>query len=157
MSEHEQIRELLPLAAAGSLDADEQRRIEAHLRSCASCAAELETWRVLAGAIRRSPAPQLPANLLTRTRERLQREQATRSERRWSDAILAFLMLFGWTVSLVVWLMWRLMGGGSMVLAGVSFDSAVVWLGGTTLLAWLTAGAAAVVLALRPEGMRRYL
>ena len=37
MSEHESIRELLSLAAAGVLAPDEQRRVELHAAVCDAC------------------------------------------------------------------------------------------------------------------------
>lgn len=157
MSEHAEIQKLLVLAASGVLDAGEQRRVDEHLRSCAECTAERDVWSALSVAIREVPAPELPEGLVARTTDRLRREQATRSERRWSDAIMAFLLLLGWTVSLLLWFVWRMVTGGGLVVVGLSLDSPVVWVGATTVLAWLTAGAAAAVLAFRPASMRRTL
>ncbi len=45
MNDHDRIRELFPLAAAGALDESEERDLSAHLASCADCAAELEGWQ----------------------------------------------------------------------------------------------------------------
>ena len=52
MSEHDQIRELLALAAAGALDASEESRLSAHLRSCPDCASELSSWQEMGAALR---------------------------------------------------------------------------------------------------------
>ena len=61
--------------------------------------------------------------------------------------ITACLVLLGWTMTALAWLMWRLMTGGGIELLGVSTGSPVVWLTGSTLLAWLTAGVAAALMA----------
>lgn len=156
MSEHEAIRTLLPLAAAGALGAEEQRGLESHLRDCNLCAAELQTYQLIGQALARTPLPPLPERLLERTRARILRQEAARFERRWSDMILACLMLFGWTVTLTVWLLWRVMTGGGGLL-DFSLRSMAMWLGGTTLLAWLTAGAAAILLGPGRGLVRRYL
>src|SRR5688572_12095767 len=42
-----EMRELLPEFAAGSLDASTRARVEAHVQSCAECASELETLRLV--------------------------------------------------------------------------------------------------------------
>lgn len=68
MGEHASIRELLTLAAAGALDAGEQRRVEQHLRDCAECRAEFQAWGRLAGALEGLPTPQAPPTLVQRTR-----------------------------------------------------------------------------------------
>jgi Putative zinc-finger len=49
MNEHEKIRTLLTLAAADVLDPGEEKQLMDHLRTCDSCGAELEKWKLLAG------------------------------------------------------------------------------------------------------------
>ena len=51
--EHEKIRELLALAAAGALDEKEEQLVTRHLRKCETCAAEQETWSMIGSALRR--------------------------------------------------------------------------------------------------------
>jgi hypothetical protein len=79
--------------------------------------------------------------------------RAARNEQRMSDVILAVLMLLGWTMTWVAWGFWRLMTGAPLL--EITLGSATLWIGGSTLLAWLTAGAAAVLLATRREAIRR--
>jgi anti-sigma factor RsiW len=67
MSDHDSIRELLALGAAGLLDAGEERLLREHVRDCAACAAELESFSALAAGLSALPAPQPPADLLHRT------------------------------------------------------------------------------------------
>src|SRR5215216_3332466 len=45
-----EMRELLPELAAGTLDASERARVQAHVIACAECASELETLRLVRGA-----------------------------------------------------------------------------------------------------------
>ncbi|HUA36714.1 MAG TPA: anti-sigma factor [Candidatus Binataceae bacterium] len=49
--EHEEIKNLLPLAALDRLDADEQRLLDEHLGECAECSAELREFRETAAAL----------------------------------------------------------------------------------------------------------
>lgn len=50
-----EMRELLPELAAGKLDAPTRARLEAHLATCAECASELETIRLVRGAFATAP------------------------------------------------------------------------------------------------------
>ncbi len=155
MSEHDSIRELLPLATARALDAAEQGRLERHLAECSACAVELDAWRDLAGGLKRLPTPQAPAGLVERTRTRVERQLAAEAERRWNQVVMAFLVLFAWTVTLVSWPIVRLLSEG--VASWLDLRFAQAWLGFAvyTALGWLTAGAAAVMLGLRHRRERR--
>jgi len=155
MSEHGEIRKLLPLAAAGALSAEEQRRVDSHTATCGLCAAELSGWQTLTETLEDAPTPAVPDGLLERTRDRVLMVKAVAREQRWSDAILAVLVLFGWTMTFVVWVFWRLMTG-ELVL-DMTVRSATIWIGGVTSLAWLTAGTAVVLMASKRAVMRRYL
>jgi hypothetical protein len=44
MSDHQKIRDLLPLAAAEVLSENEERFLAEHLRECGSCAQQLEEY-----------------------------------------------------------------------------------------------------------------
>lgn len=50
------VRELLPELARGALDSVTRARVEAHVASCADCASELETLRLVRAAFGRAPA-----------------------------------------------------------------------------------------------------
>jgi hypothetical protein len=149
MSEHETVSALLSLAAAGVLSPDEERRVQAHVHHCADCGRELAVWRLVAAEVSRAKTEAVPDGLLERTLQRLTHVEGLRQESRTGDAILAFLMLFSWTVGAVTWLAFRLFAGGPSALASPTLRGTLMWIAVSTLLAWLTAGAAAVVLSFR--------
>jgi anti-sigma factor RsiW len=149
VSEHASIRELLSLAAAGVLDPDEQRRVEQHATVCDACRRELELWQGYSRELVRLPAPVAPKYLADRTRALVLEKRAAATERRWDDIVLAVLVLLGWTVSLVVWVVFRLFTGGMLSVMESSFVTILEWLGASTLFAWLTAAVAAVMLGSR--------
>src|SRR5262249_24476685 len=93
MSEHDAIRELLPLAAAAALEERERRQIDAHLRTCADCSAELDRYRALGFGLRRLPTPQAPPLLVERTRQQIQLQLAAAAERAMNPWLLGFLVL----------------------------------------------------------------
>ena len=51
-----EMRELLPELAAGTLDARTRARVQEHVASCAECASELETLKLVRGAYGTAPA-----------------------------------------------------------------------------------------------------
>ena len=67
MSDHESVRELLALSAAGLLDPGEERLVRDHARQCAACAAELDAYATLSAGLSALPSPQPPADLVRRT------------------------------------------------------------------------------------------
>jgi anti-sigma factor RsiW len=101
MSGHEEIRDLLTLAAAGALDAAGQRRVEDHLRECRDCRAELEGWQQLTGALKQMPTPQAPMGLVERTRRRMERQAAARVEQQRRRVLLMWLTAFAWASTLL--------------------------------------------------------
>jgi anti-sigma factor RsiW len=151
MSEHEIIRGLLPLAAAGALDAEEQARVTAHLSECPVCRDELAAWNVYTKGLHELPRAAVPAYLLERTRARILQDREVRSERRESATLLVFLALLGWSVNLAVWLMMRI------VLTETPILRPDVWVLLSTLLAWGTGATAAIVLAKRQRVWRTVL
>lgn len=154
MSEHNYVNAMLSLASAGVLSPEEERRVQGHLAECPDCRSELAIWKLVASEARRSQPCRVPPGLLERTREVLAAAEGAREERRWSDAILAFLVLFTWTMGAVTWLAVRLITGGPSAVASASLGGSLLWIGGSTLLAWLTAGIAAAVLTLRARLVR---
>ena len=151
---HETIREMLALAAAGALDDKEARLVEEHAANCAECAAELERWQSLTGALRRVPTPQPSPQLLARVRAQAEWKLARKAEHREDAGVLVFLFLFSWTVVLVTWPMVRLVGGDVISWLAASHGSIGLWLGGYTLVGCLAAGVA-VLFALRERGTGR--
>lgn len=155
MSEHESARELLALAAAGVLSADEQRLVESHARTCAGCAAELAALVDMTAGLRRLPMPPAPLGLAERTRRLIQAEAAQAAERRWNDAVAVVLALFTWTLGLAFWLIVQLIRGGPAAIWNGGFLQTSLWVTASTVLAWLTAGVAAVVLGHQRRLVRR--
>jgi anti-sigma factor RsiW len=74
----------------GALPADEALAAEAHLARCPACAAEVETYRLLASALDDLDVPALPADFTEGVLARIDvRERAVERERRHALAILA--------------------------------------------------------------------
>jgi len=153
MSEHDEIRNLLSLAAAGVLEEIEEQRVAVHVARCAQCAAELESWQALAGGLRRLPTPQAPAALVERVRARAVAELAGHTEEQFTYRVLAFLVLFSWVVALASWPIVR--WATEEILGWLNLQQ--TWLGvvSYTLLGWLTAGVAAGLLGGRARAARR--
>ena len=153
MNEHEKIRGQLPLAAAGALDAEEQRQLDKHLRGCAACAAEAERWTELAGALRALPTPQPSPAVVERARARAEAELAAHAEQRWEYQVMAFLVLFSWTLVLASWPIVQLLTEGMLGLANLQ----QTWLGlvAYTVLGWMGAAVAAGFLGWRQRAARR--
>ena len=156
MNEHESIRAMLPLAAAGLLSADELRRVEQHARTCEACRKDQETWSVYAQGLRKLPQPSPPDGLMERTRARVVREHAVAAGRRRHALLLGALAAFGWTSSLAFWIVARALTGGVFTVMGVNLMNGVVWSLSSTVLAWTTAAASAMMLG-RGREMRRFL
>jgi anti-sigma factor RsiW len=149
MREHESVRELLALAVAGALSVEEQRRLEDHVSACEQCSRELESWRAVSAALRRMPTPAAPPEMVERTRARVFGELAAAAQRRWDDAVLAFLSLFAWVVGLTAWAIVRVLGSGLTALFDAQFTQTLTWMSVSSVLAWLTAGVVVVLVGHR--------
>ena len=155
MSEHEKIRELLPLAAAGALDSSEEIRIQNHLRLCAECAAQLSFWQELQSALRRIPTPQAPAPLVQRTIAMAQNAIIEESDRRSERRIIAVALVFSWLFVAVSWPLAQFLGHGWMAVLGSGFRQGWENFAVFTALCWLAGAAAAIMLAARKQRERR--
>lgn len=153
MSEHEEIRSLLSLAAAGVLEETEERRVAVHAARCAECAVELESWQALAGGLRRLPTPQVPAALVERVRARAAGELVAQAEEQFTHRVLAFLALFSWVIALASWPIVRFV---TQEVLGW-FHVQQIWLGlaAYTVLGWLSAAVMAGFLASKQRAARR--
>lgn len=147
---HDEIRELLSLAAAGALEAAEQRRVDEHTATCAECAAEWVALGAVTGAMRTLPAPRVPVGLATRAMARVRARQGAAVEERVSGAIVVFLALFSWTVMLLPWMISHVTGN-ALVMWGIRISDPLILLGGSTLLAWVTGGVTVLVLLRSPR------
>lgn len=131
MNQHDDIRDLLTLAAAGALDAAEQRRVEEHLRLCAACRAELESWQRLTGALEELPTPQAPMGLVERTRRQLEAQVSVQAERKRKHTLLFWLTVFGWASTLLTWplLQWGSSFAGLLDISVTEASITQVWIG----------------------------
>jgi predicted anti-sigma-YlaC factor YlaD len=154
---HSDAVELLALAAAGALDAPQQRRLEEHARECSACRRQLEIWNSYSQGLRNLPQPPVPTQLMERTRARLLNERATTADRRWDALMLGALALFAWTVGLTFWFVARIVTGGELMIMGANLVRFGTWSAGSTVLVWLTAAVAALALGKRRRELRRVL
>lgn len=154
MSTCDSMYELLTLAVAGLLEAEEERRVRQHTLECRACAAELEDLRTLAETLGQLPCEAPSPAVLARTQALAMAELARRSDRRWADVLMGVSAILGWAATLTVWSIWRAAGGGARPLIESSWTNVALWLGATAVIGWMTAGAAVVMLG-RQNGMRR--
>jgi anti-sigma factor RsiW len=109
--EHDKIRELLTLAAAGALSPEGQKEVAAHLESCPECRAEFASWSRMAGALRQMPTPQAPMGLVERTRLKLETQAAINAERRQQRWFFFWLTAISWATTLLTWPLFQFLGG----------------------------------------------
>lgn len=130
MNDHEQVRPLLALGAAGLLDAEGERRLREHTVVCAECRAELEAFAEIAGALGGLPAAAPPPDLLWRTQVMMAAEADRREGARMAAAaaavagalLLAVAAALHSTLgdtAMLAWLAWSLipsaLGGGAVL------------------------------------------
>jgi hypothetical protein len=117
MSDHESVRQLLALSAAGLLDAAEERLVREHARQCARCAAKLDDYAALSAGLSALPCPLPLPDLLRRTNTLVAAELDRRQGAAFAAAAavfaLVFVLLIGQTLRMVagdtaalVWLLW---------------------------------------------------
>lgn len=152
--EHEKIRQLLALAAAGALTPSEEERVEAHLRSCAACASELDTWRSIAADICRLPTPQPSPQLVRITLARAEEKLAEQTEHDWNRRVMIFVVVFAWLLTAASWPVFHFVSGDFRSLLGPQFGRSWIDFAVFTALAWVAGGMAAVMLALRQRRER---
>jgi len=156
MNEHESIRVMLALAAAGALDPAESTRVERHANVCDDCRRELETWSRYAYGLRELPQPSAPPDLMERTRTRLLQERAVAEGRRWNGLMLGVLVVFGWATGLTLWILVRVFTGAVLTVFGANLVSGLTWSLVSVVLSWMTAATAALMLG-KSRQMRRAL
>jgi hypothetical protein len=156
MSEHESVRALLALAAAGAIGPEEQRRVGQHARECELCRRDLETWAVYAQGLRKLPQPSAPEGLIQLTQALVLQQRAQGTGRRGDEVLLGALAIFGWGSGWAFWTLARAITGGSLIVFGANLVNGLTWSLVSTVLVWTTAVTAALMLGRRGE-MRRYL
>ncbi len=170
MSEHDKIRELLALAAAGALTAAEEKQVAEHVRSCVSCSNEFDAWRPIAAELRRLPAPQPSSWLAQATLARAEAKLTEQAEHDWNRRVMIFVLSFAWLLTIATWLAFHFVSGRFGSLLGPQFSHthfshtlfsqtlfSQTWISfaAFTALEWLAGGVAAVILAIRQRGERR--
>ena len=164
-SEHEKIRELLALAAAGALTSAEEKQVAEHVRSCVSCSNELEAWRPIASDLRRLPTPQPSSWLVQATLARAEAKLTEQAEHDWNRRVIIFVVTFAWLLTIASWPVFRFVSGrlGSLLepqfshtwFSHTQFSNTWISFAAFTALGWLAGGVAAVMLAIRQRGERR--
>lgn len=149
MSAH--VTDRLALAAAGALDPGERRQVDTHLRECRECADRAEQWQALGDGLRDLPGATPSASLLARTRAAVERRQAEREEQTWNRAALGFVIVFGWTLTGVAWLIVELLVGELAWRFDRPVGPAIAWFTAYLVAGWVAAGAAAVLLGRRTQ------
>ena len=154
MSDHDKIRELLPLAAAEVLDQQEERLLAEHLRTCSVCAAQLEEWRLLAGGLRRLPTPQPRGVVVERARAMAQIRLTEHLEHQWNRGVLTGLIAFAWILTLLSWPVFRFISGGFLSMLDPQFSHTWLVFCVFTTLVWAGGGAAAILLSMQQRRER---
>ncbi|MGA8223199.1 MAG: hypothetical protein WB780_16230 [Candidatus Acidiferrales bacterium] len=155
LDSHEKIYELLALAAAGALTPDEELLVARHRETCDECSAELERWGALTGGLRRLPTPQPRAAVVERARALAEARLAGEMEHRWQRAVIIFLVLYSWILTVVTWPIFRLITGGLLAWFEPGFNNYWFLFAVFTSLAWATGGVAAVLLGRHRQQGRR--
>jgi hypothetical protein len=155
MTDHDKIRELLALAAADGLDANESEQVMLHARTCAECSAELEQWQLLARGLRQLPTPQPSPDLVQRACARTEARFVDEREHVWNRRVMISLVAFAWALTLVSWPLVRLVSGGLLSLLDPRLNQSWLGFAGFTSIVWLTGGAAAILLSVHQRRERR--
>jgi len=154
MSEHDKVRELLALAAAGALTAAEEKQVAEHVRSCVSCSSELDAWRRIATELRRLPTPQPSSWLLQATLARAEAKLADEAEHVWNRHVLIFVVTLAWLLTIASWPVFDFVSPYFGSLLGPQFGHTWIDFAAFTALGCLAGGVAAVMLAVRQRGER---
>jgi anti-sigma factor RsiW len=137
MNEHDEIHELLTLAAAGALDEGEERRVQEHLRECSDCRTEFAAWQRITGALEVLPTPQAPEGLVERTRRQMERRATAKAEHRWNRNALVWLTVFAWLSTLLTWPFSVFMGDRVGAMLDLSSRGVTQLLIGYVVVSWM--------------------
>src|SRR5262249_48734990 len=97
-TEHDALREQLPVYAIGALTGAERAQVESHVRGCTACAAELAQFAAVSGALAQivplhDPPAALRARVLASTGGRVLAMPARRPVAAWAPWLAAAAML----------------------------------------------------------------
>jgi predicted anti-sigma-YlaC factor YlaD len=152
MNEHDKIRELLALAAAGALTAAEEKRVAEHVQSCITCLNELDAWQPIVTGLRQLPTPQPSSRLAEATLARVEAKLAEQAEHDWTRRVIILVVALAWLMTIVSWVALHFVSGRF----GSSLGPQFAWISfaAFTALAWVAGGVAAVMLGARQRGER---
>jgi hypothetical protein len=154
MSEHDKIRGLLALAAAGALTSAEQKQVAEHVRSCIACSNELGAWRPIASELRRLPTPQPSSWLVQATLVRAAAKLAEQAEHDWNRRVMIVVVAFAWLLTIASWPVFHVVSERFGSLLEPQFSHSWIGFAAFTALGWLAGGVAAVMLAVRQRERR---
>src|SRR5262245_36391165 len=154
MTNHDQIRAQVALAATGALNQDESLAVQRHLRECETCRKEFDTWASYAGGLRQLPHPAIPTDLLARTQARILAERPPASNPGWETAMLVGIAALSWVITLFTWWGLRMLTGGSLSILGVNLLNAGPWVRWSVVVAAAPGGGAALMLGSDREARR---
>jgi predicted anti-sigma-YlaC factor YlaD len=117
MNDHELVRPLLALSAAGLLDAEGERHLREHTAECEECRAELEAFAEIAGVLEGLPTVAPAPDLLWRT----QTLMAAEADRRQGVRLAAVAGIFGVVLLLAFAAGVHVLMGDSAVIAWVAW------------------------------------
>jgi len=149
MSPH--VTELLPLGAAGALDAQQQALVAAHLGECEACARDAAAWGRVATGLAELKAPRPSRALVASTVEAVEARLAARAERAWNRAALGFLVAFAWTLTVLSWVVIDLVAGGLALRLDRPVGPPAAWYASYVAAGWLAAGVAATFVGRRAQ------
>ncbi len=149
VNEHEETQTLLPLAAAGALEADERERIERHLACCAACAAEWERWRLCGLLLKRLPTPQPSPLVVKRTQARAGARLREAFDEHSTQVGIWLALLVAWTLTLGSWVVVHVLTGGIPAAADLFTGNGWLWVAAYTAAGWVLAAVAGAVLGRR--------
>ena len=155
MSEHDNLRRLLALAAADALTSAEQKLVAQHVRSCSACSNELGAWQPIANELRRLPTPQPSSWLVRATLARAEAKLTEQAEHDWNRRVMIFVLSFAWLLTIASWPALHFLSKHFGNLFGQQFTRTWISFAAFTALGWLAEGVAAVMLAIRVRGERR--
>ena len=130
MNDHDLVRPLLALGAAGLLDAEGERCLRAHTAECALCRAELAELTDLAGILAALPVETPSPDLLWRT----QLAMAAEADRRQGMRLAALAATFGGVLLVMFAAGVHVLMGDSALIAWVAWVLVPSLLGGAAML-----------------------
>ena len=145
MSEHENIRELLALAAAGALTPSEERRVAEHVRTCPHCTNQLEIWQSIAADLFRLAPPQPSSRLVETTLALAGPKLAEQAEHAWNRRVLIGVVAFAWLLMGMSWPLFQFVSGKFGTLLGLQFGHPWMGFAAFNALTWVAGAVAAVM------------